>query len=171
MNLTLGNCLVEDPLAPLVEEGLCSVSDNIITLKFPLGTDTLTSYDNPLPVSGVANTNGLSFIFSTGGENPLSEKDSGRYYVDTYTLVNEVPYQIDTNFFDNVFTPTRGTIGMVIDYITSYQTYDAPMNYTYKITPTKIYPMETYITIEIPPVITVLAESVPKCHYIVKGET
>jgi hypothetical protein len=45
-----------------------------------------------LPVAGVANQNGLRFIFSTGGKNPLSEKDSGRYYVDTYALVNEVPY-------------------------------------------------------------------------------
>ena len=79
MNLTLGACDVQDPLAPLVVEGLCKVSNNIITLKFPLGTDVSTSYDNPLPVSGVANSNGLRFIFSTGGENPLSEKDSGRY--------------------------------------------------------------------------------------------
>lgn len=125
-------------------------------LKFPLGTDSSTSYDNPLPVAGVANSNGLRFIFSSGGENPLSEKDSGRYYVDTYALVNEVPYQIDYNYFDNVFTPTRGTIAMVIDHITSYQTYDAPMSYTFKITPTKIYPEHTAITIEIPPVITVL---------------
>ena len=60
---------------------------------------------------------------------------------------------------------------MLIDDITSYQTYDAPMSYTYKITPTKIYPTETYITIEIPPVITVLTERVPRCSYIVKGET
>jgi hypothetical protein len=44
------------------------------------------------------------------------------------------------------------------------------MDYTYKITPTKIYPMRTYITIEIPPVITVLGDRVPKCHYLVKGE-
>jgi hypothetical protein len=139
-------------------------------LKFPLGTDASTSYDNPLPVAGVANDNGLRFIFSTGGENPLSEKDSGRYYVDTYALVNEVPYQIDKNYFDKVFTPVRGKIAMTIDTITSYQTYDAPMNYTYKITPTKIYPEHTYITIEIPPVITVLTSRVPKCHYIVKGE-
>ncbi len=89
-------------------------------LKFPLGTDLSTSYDNPLPVAGVANNNGLRFIFSSGGENPLSEKDSGRYYVDTYALVNEVPYQIDYNYFDDVFTPTRGTIAMLIDHITSY---------------------------------------------------
>jgi hypothetical protein len=88
----LGDCLVEDPLAPLVLEGLCSVQDNTVMLKFPLGTDASTSYDIPLPVDGVANDNGLRFIFSTGGENPLSEKDSGRYYVDTYALVNEVPY-------------------------------------------------------------------------------
>jgi hypothetical protein len=138
-------------------------------LKFPLGTDALTSYDNPIPVSGVANSNGLRFVFSTGGENPLSEKDSGRYYVDTYALVNEVPYQIDKNHFDNVFTPTRGTVGMIVDHITSYQTYDSPMSYTLKITPTKIYPEKTAITIEIPPVIMPLDIKVPKCTYIVKG--
>jgi hypothetical protein len=45
---------------------------------------------------------------------------------------------------------------MSIDHITTYQTYDAPMSYTFKITPTKIYPEHTAITIEIPPVVTVL---------------
>ena len=140
-------------------------------IKFPLGTDQATSYDNPLPVAGVANENGLRFTFSTGGNNPLSEKDSGRFFVDTFALVNDVPYQIDKNYFDNVFTPVRGKIAMTIDTITTYQTYDAPMNYTYKITPTKIYPERTYFTIEIPPVITVVNEvRVPKCHYIVKDE-
>jgi hypothetical protein len=64
----------------------------VITLKYPLGTDDSTSYDNPLPVAGTANSNGLQFTFSTGGENPLSEKDTGRYYVDTYALVDDVPY-------------------------------------------------------------------------------
>lgn len=59
---------------------------------------------------------------------------------------------------------------MTIDHITTYQTYDAPMNYTFKITPTKIYPEHTAITIEIPPVITVLTERVPRCTYIVKDE-
>lgn len=59
---------------------------------------------------------------------------------------------------------------MLIDHITSYQTYDAPMSYTFKITPTKIYPEHTAITIEIPPVITVLTSTVPRCTYIVKGE-
>jgi len=45
------------------------------------------------------------------------------------------------------------------------------MNYTYKITPTKIFPERTYFTIEIPPVITEVNEvRVPKCHYIVKDE-
>ena len=60
---------------------------------------------------------------------------------------------------------------MIIDHITSYQTYDAPMNYTFKITPTKKYPEHTAITIEIPPVITALSSKVPRCTYIVKDET
>jgi hypothetical protein len=42
-------------LAPLVVEGLCTVKNNTVMLKFPLGTDADTSYDNPLPVAGVAN--------------------------------------------------------------------------------------------------------------------
>jgi hypothetical protein len=44
------------------------------------------------------------------------------------------------------------------------------MNYTFKITPTKIYPEHTAITIEIPPVITVLTAAVPRCTYIVKDQ-
>ena len=68
-----------------------------------------------------------------------------------------------------MFTPTRGTVGMIVDHITSYQTYDAPMSYTLKITPTKKYPEKTAITIEIPPVIMPLDIKVPKCTYIVKG--
>jgi hypothetical protein len=151
-------------------DAICTVYSNLLTLKFPIGTDASTSYDNPIPVAGTANSNGLQFTFDTGGENPLSEQDSGRYYVNTYALVNDVPYQIDYNYFDNVFTPTRGTVGMTIDSITSYYTYDAPMNYTYKITPTKIYPMRTAITIEIPPVIVVLGSAVPRCTYILSDE-
>ena len=73
----------------------------MLTIRNPFGSGTFT-----------ANPNGLKFIFSSGGENPLSERDSGTYYVDTYAIVNELPYQIDTNFFTDVFMPIRGTIGM-----------------------------------------------------------
>jgi hypothetical protein len=101
----------------------------------------------------------------------LSEKDSGTYYVDTYALVDDLPYHIDTNYFTNRFTPTRGTIGMNIHHITSYQTYNAPMSYTFEITPTKKMPPLSYLTIEIPPVITVLNDIVPSCTYVVDGES
>jgi len=97
INLTEGACTVIDPLDPMTEEGLCSVSNNLLTIRDPFGPGTFT-----------ANENGLRFIFSSGGENPLSEKDAGTFYVDTYAIVDEMPYQIDTNFFTSVFTPVRG---------------------------------------------------------------
>jgi len=61
----------------------------------------------------------------------LSEKDSGTYYVDTYAIVDNAPYHIDTNFFNSVFTPTRGTIAMNVFDITSYETYNSEMTYTF----------------------------------------
>ena len=158
MNLTEGECDVEDPLEPMTLEGLCYVEKNLITIRNPFGSETFT-----------ANPNGLRFNFSTGGENPLSEKDSGKYYVDTYAIVDEVPYHIDTNYFTSVFKPVRGSIRMKVHQISSYQTYDAPMNYTFEINPTKKMPEKSIFTIEIPPVITVLTATVPRCTYSVKG--
>ncbi len=87
MNLTNAtSCFVQDPLQPMTLEGLCKVESNLVTIMNPFGLSTFT-----------ANQNGLRFIFSSGGENPLSEKDSGTYYVDTYAIVDDVPYHIDTN--------------------------------------------------------------------------
>jgi hypothetical protein len=69
MNLTeSNNCTVVDPLAPMTVEGLCSVHNNLVTVRDPFGSGSFS-----------ANQNGLRFIFSSGGENPLSEKDSGTY--------------------------------------------------------------------------------------------
>jgi hypothetical protein len=158
INLTEGGCTVIDPIDPMTLDGICNVNKNLVTVRNPFGSGNFK-----------ANPNGLRFIFSSGGENPLSEKDSGTYYVDTYAIVDELPYHIDTNYFTNRFTPTRGTIGMNIYNITSYETYRAPMSYTFEITPTKKMPSLSYLTIEIPPVITVLTPTVPKCTYIVNG--
>ena len=144
----------------MTEEGICYVHNNLVTVRNPFGSSTFT-----------ANPNGLSFIFSSGGENPLSEKDSGTYYVDTYAIVDEVPYHIDTNFFTDKFTPTRGTIRMNVYSITSYETYNAPMSYTFEINPTKIMPEKSILKIEIPPVITLLESKTPSCTYLVKGES
>jgi hypothetical protein len=69
-------------------------------------------------------------------------------------MVDEVPYHIDTNYFENVFTPIRGLLRMNVYQISSYFTYDAPMNYTFEINPTKKMPEKSIIIIEIPPVIT-----------------
>ena len=64
--------------------------------------------------------------------------------------------------------------------ITTYETYDAPVSYTFEITPTKKMPTLSYLTIEIPPVVTVFSPieadptlplKVPKCTYIVNGES
>ena len=82
-----------------------------------------------------------------------------------------VPYHIDTNSFTSVFTPTRGSVGMIVKSITSYETYKAPTSYTWEITPTKKYPEKTIIIIEVPPVVTVLTTSVPTCTYLIKGTT
>jgi len=151
---------VIDPLAPMTEEGLCTVQNNLLTIRDPFGPGTFT-----------ANPNGMRFIFSSGGENPLSEKDSGTFYVDTYAIVDELPYQIDTNYFTSVFTPVRGKIGMNVFLISSYVTYDAPTSYTFEITPTKKMPQFSIVTIEIPPVITVLTPTVPSCTYTMNGES
>jgi hypothetical protein len=43
------------------------------------------------------------------------------------------------------------------------------MNYTFEINPTKKMPEKSIFTIEIPPVITVLTNAVPRCTYTVKG--
>ena len=60
---------------------------------------------------------------------------------------------------------------MNVFLISSYQTYDAPTSYTFEITPTKKMPQNTIITIEIPPVITVLTPTVPSCTYTLNGES
>jgi hypothetical protein len=70
-----------------------------------------------------------------------------------------------------VFKPVRGTIRMNVHQISSYQTYDAPMSYTFEINPTKKMPEKSIFTIEIPPVITVLTNTVPRCTYLVMGES
>jgi hypothetical protein len=109
------------------------------------------------------------FVFSSGGENPLSEKDSGSFQVDTYAIDGGLPYHIDTNVFYNVFTPTRGTVAMRISDISTYITYAYPNTYTFMITPTKKYPQDSIFIIEIPPVITIETPSVPSCTYIING--
>jgi hypothetical protein len=86
-------------------------------------------------------------------------------------MVDNLPYHIDTNYFTERFTPTRGTIRMKIFNITTYETYNAPMSYTFEINPTKKMPSLSFLTIEIPPVITILTPTVPKCKYIVNDES
>ena len=144
----------------MTTDGLCSVTANLLTIRDPFGAGTFT-----------ANANGLRFIFDSGGENPLSEKDSGTYYVDTYAIVDGNPYHIDTNYFTNVFTPVRGHIGMNVFLISSYETYKSPTSYTFEITPTKKMPEKSILIIEIPPVITVLTAAVPSCTYTLNGES
>jgi hypothetical protein len=160
MNLTLGACTLTEPLAPMVPEGICTVEENMIIIRDPFGSGTFT-----------ANSNGLQFMLNPGGNNPLSEKDSGTYFVDTYAIVNELAYHIDTNSFTNVFKPVRGIIRMNVFQISSYETYASPVNYTFEINPTKKLPEKSILTIEIPPVITVLGDVVPKCTYLINGET
>lgn len=89
--------------------------------------------------------------------------------MNTFAYVGGLPYFIDTNTFTNVFTPTRGTVGMRISDITTYLTYNFPNTYTFMITPTKIYPERTIFLLEMPSTITLESATVPSCTYIIKG--
>ena len=60
---------------------------------------------------------------------------------------------------------------MSVFQISSYETYASPVSYTFEINPTKKMPERSILIIEIPPVITVLGEVVPKCTYEINGYT
>jgi hypothetical protein len=133
-------------------QATCIVSSNLVTITYPFGSSsTYQAYSSA----------GLTFVISPGGFNPLSEKDSGDFFLNTYDIIGGVSYLIDTNTFSNVYTPTRGLIGMSIHLISSYRTYESPTEYTFKITPSKKMPGGSTITITIPPVITLVGSTVP----------
>lgn len=161
INLTEGSCVVQIQVTPMSSSATCTVAANLLTVTYPFGT---TREYEP-------SSNGLRFVFSSGGYNPLSEKDSGSYDVNTYAIIKGSPYHIDKNTFYNIFTPTRGTIAMRISDITTYITYNFPNTYTFMITPSKMFPEKSIILIEIPNTITLESSTVPSCSYIVKGET
>ena len=104
--------------------GDCVVVSNLVTITNPFGSSGTFVYSS----NGLL---GLQFIFSTGGYNPLSEEDSGTYLVNTYSIDNGAPYQIDQNTFSDIFTPVRGQIGMSVYHLSSYYTYNAPTSYTF----------------------------------------
>ena len=60
---------------------------------------------------------------------------------------------------------------MSVFQISSYETYASPVSYTFEINPTKKMPLKSILTIEIPPVITVLGDVVPKCTYAINGQS
>lgn len=139
----------------------CSVASNLVSITYPFGSGTYQAYS----------TAGLTFVISPGGYNPLSEKDSGDFYLNTYDIIGGVNCLIDTNSFSTVYTPTRGLIGMSIHLISSYRTYDSPTEYTFQIIPTKKMPGGSMITITIPPVITLIGSTIPQCTYTINGHT
>ena len=74
--------------------GSCQVSSNTLTITNPFGTGSYTK-----------NGSALSFIFSTGGTNPESVKDSGIFEITTYSYLDSDFYVIDLASLSNIYTP------------------------------------------------------------------
>lgn len=69
INLTAGSCTVQIQVSPMSSLATCSVASNVVTLLYPFGEQR----------DYTPNAAGLMFVFSSGGENPLSEKDAGTF--------------------------------------------------------------------------------------------
>jgi hypothetical protein len=102
ITLVDGSCTLSSVTGVSTTPTSCTVKDNVLTIVDPFGSSGSYTWSS----SGTA----LSFIFSTGGTNPISVKDSGTFTVNTYAKYSGTYYIVDTYSSDGLYTPTPGVL-------------------------------------------------------------
>jgi hypothetical protein len=107
----------------------------------------------------------LSFIFDTGGTNPVVACDAGAFQLSTFAIFGGVDYAIDFYYFYSVddklprfapFIPISDDLKVLMMAPSSYVTYNAPTTYTLKIFPRLSYPMKSLISLTFPPAVQLM---------------
>lgn len=157
ITLVAGPCSLTSASPPLSLTASCVVTENVIILTNPfIGTQ---SYDPT--VTGAS----LSFIFNSGGTNPMTACDAGSFHIYTYAIFGGIDYAIDYYMFNakddimprfSAFFPLQAALTARMLPPSSYVTYHVPTTYTIQITPTLKFPRLSVMTLVFPPTVALM---------------
>jgi hypothetical protein len=125
-----GTCSISGALNGISTSAPCNVANNLLTVTNPFGSGSYTA-------GGAA----LSFIFSTGGTNPLSARDAGEFTITFYIKIDTSNYAIEGGYYSKgIYIPTPSILTASVSSVTSYIAFFQPSSYTLSITPSKVIP-------------------------------
>ena len=142
--------------------GSCIVVGNVLKITKPFGATG----------SYTKNGSALSFIFSTGGTNPLTIADAGAFTVSTFAVISGTPYQIDTESFSNVYAATPAILVAQVLTVSDFTSGLLPTAYTLQLTPNKTIPSGGRLSIVFPTEISLASgSSLTSCSVTISGSS
>jgi hypothetical protein len=135
----------------------CTISGQTIIVDNPFGTSGSYSAGSPA----------FSFIFSTGGTNPVKACSAGSFEVSTYKVINSQSYIIDYKKFtdadpDSVFgkfIPDASTLTASIADISKPEASAIDVIYTFSISPRKNIPANSWMIFTLPATVAISPSS------------
>ena len=109
------------------------------------------------------NVGSFSFIFSTGGTNPIKACSAGSFEVSTFRIINGQSYIIDYKKFtdadpDSVFgrfVPDASALTASLADISKAESSATDVSYKFSITPKKDIPANSWVRFTLPNTVTV----------------
>ena len=147
-------CKIDTATAPMVAaSATCAITGQTITVDNPFGSSGSYTEGDPA----------FSFIFSTGGTNPVKACSAGSFEVSTYRVIDGQSYIIDYKKFtdadpDSVFgrfVPDASTLTASLADISKSESSATDVSYKFSITPKKEIPANSWVRFTLPNTVTV----------------
>ena len=142
-------CKIDSATSPMVAAtATCSISGQTITVDTPFGSSG--SY-----TEGAA---AFSFIFSTGGTNPIKACSAGSFEVSTFRVIAGTGYIIDYKKFTDAdpdavfgkFIPDASELTASLADISKVESSAIDVSYKFSITPKKEIPANSWVKFTLP---------------------
>lgn len=148
--------------------GACSITEGtgiIVPASASCSVDTLTNevtLVNGFGATGsyVKGEDAFSFLFSSGGINPIKTCGSIYFEVSTFATIGGTDYPIDSKYFDSLtdaeprfipFNPEAPLLDATLDSLSSYVASHKPTTYAFTINPEVALPMGSLLIVKMPP--------------------